>query len=131
MGSTQVKPTNRERYSVPHAAKNPDIIQDCRLANEDPSAMILNPPLRGVVRFLTEPGSLDTTWGDIKASTFQGVATLITHRGPYEVENARWHLLLKIFSSAEKFKADFEVQPLAQESLDDDEGYRSFSWQFL
>ena len=70
MGSTQVKPTNREQYSVPRAVRNPGIIQDCRLANEDPAAMILDPPLEGVVKFLTEPGSLDTTWGGIKASTF-------------------------------------------------------------
>jgi len=61
--SLQVKPTNRERYSVPHAAKNPDIIQDCiiqdcKLATEDPTAMILDPPLKGAVKFLTEPGSL-------------------------------------------------------------------------
>ena len=93
--------------------------------------MILDPPLGGVVWFLTEPGSLDTTWGDIKASNFQGVATLTTHRGPYEVEGARWHLLLKMFSSAENFKMDFEVELLEQESLDEDKGYRSFSLQFL
>jgi len=61
MGSTQAKPTMRERYSVPHAARNPDIIQDCRLLNEDPAAMILDPLPGGVVRFLTESGSLDTT----------------------------------------------------------------------
>ena len=39
--------------------------------------------------------------------------------------------LIKIFSSAENFEADFEVKLLAQESLDEDKGYRSFSWQFL
>jgi hypothetical protein len=58
----------RERYSVPHAARNPDIIQDRSLTNEDPTAMILEPPILephgGVVRFLTEPGSLDSSWGD-------------------------------------------------------------------
>ena len=73
--SFQVKPTNRERYSVPHATRNPDIIQDCKLAIEDPAVMILDPPPRpkGAVRFLTEPGSLDTSWGGITASTYQGV----------------------------------------------------------
>jgi len=55
-----VKPTNRERFSVPHAARNPDIIQDCKLANEDPIAMILDPPRKGAVRIVLEPGSLDT-----------------------------------------------------------------------
>ena len=59
--SPTVKPTNRETYSVPHAARNPDITQDCKLANENPTAMILDPPLKGAVRFLMEPGSLDTS----------------------------------------------------------------------
>lgn len=135
MGSSQAEPTMRERYSVPHAARNPDIIQDRSLPNEDPTSMILDPPTLkphgGAVRFLTEPGSLDSSWGDIQASTFQGVASLITRRGPYEVEGARWHLLSKIFSSAGKFKEDFEAEILAQEDLDKDKGYRSFSWQFL
>ena len=59
VGSIQIKPTNGQKYSVPHVARNPDIIQDCKLANEDPAAMILDPPSEGSVRFLTEPGSLD------------------------------------------------------------------------
>jgi len=82
------------------------------LTNEDPAVMILDPPRVGVNRFLTEPGSLDMSWGGIKASTFHGVATLITERGPYEVEGARWHLLSRIFNSAEEFKEDFEVELL-------------------
>ena len=105
-GSLPVKSTSRERYSVPHAAKNPNNIQDCKLANEDPTAMILDPPLKGAVRFLMEPGSLDTSWGGITASTFQGVATLITPRGPYAVEGVRWHLISKIYSSADRFNED-------------------------
>jgi len=129
--SLQVKSTNRERYSVPHAARNPDIVQDCKLANEDPAAMILDPPSKGAVRFLTEPGSLDTSWGGITASTYQGVAALITPRGRYAVEGALWHLLSKIFSSGDNFKADLEAELLAQENLDEDKGHRSFSWQFL
>ena len=132
--SLQVKPTNMASYSVPHAARNPDIIQDCKLAIEDPDAMILDRPPKGAVRFLTEPGSLDTSWDGITSSTYQGVATvtLITPRSPYTVEGARWHLLSKIFSSAENdFKADLEAELLTQESLDEDKGYRSFSWQFL
>ena len=58
--NTHFKPTTRGRYSVPNATRNPDIIQDCRLTNEDPVAMILDPPPGWVVMFLTEPGSLDT-----------------------------------------------------------------------
>ena len=123
--------TNRERYSVPYAARNPDIIQDYELDDENTTAMVLNPPNKGVVRFLTEPGCLDTSRGGISASTHQGVATLITPRGPYAVEGARWHLLSKIFSSDENFKNDVETEITAQEALDAAKGYRSFSWQFL
>lgn len=32
--------TSRERYSVPPAARNPEIIQDCELESEDIAAMI-------------------------------------------------------------------------------------------
>ena len=42
--------TNRERYSVPHAARNPEIIQDCELETEDLAVMILDLPCRGAVR---------------------------------------------------------------------------------
>ena len=56
---------------------------------------------------------------------------MITPRGPYAVEGAKWHLLSKIFSSTDRFKADLEVEILKQESLDEDSGYRSFSRQFL
>jgi len=120
--SPQAKPTYREKYSVPHAAKNPDTIQDCELVTEDLTAMILDPPVQGRSQVLTEPGSLDTSCGDIRASSYEGVATLTTPRGPYAVEGARWHPLSKIFSSAENFKADLEAETLAQESLDVDKG---------
>ena len=97
-------PTNRERYSVPHAARNPDIIRDCELESENIAAMILNPPDKGVVRILTEPGGTDTSHAGISASTYQGVATLITHRGPYAIEGARWHLLSEAFNSTVNFR---------------------------
>ena len=86
---------------------------------------------RGCSQVPDRAGSLDTSWGGIIASTSQGVATLITPRGPYTVEGPRWHLLFKIFSSAENFKADLEAELLTRESLDEDRGYHSFSWQFL
>ena len=38
---------------------------------------------------------------------------------------------MRIFSSADRFKADLEVEILRQESLEKDSGHRSFSWQFL
>ena len=89
MDNFRTQLTNRERHWVPHAARNPEIIQDCELKSEEIAAIILKPPCRGAVRFLTEPGCLDTSCGGISASTYQGVATLVTPRGPYEVEGAR------------------------------------------
>jgi len=46
-----------------------------------------------------DPANLDTSYGGITASTFQGVAMLIASAGPLEMEGARWHLLSKKFSS--------------------------------
>jgi len=66
--SPEAKPMYREKYSVPYAAKNPDTIQDCEFVTEDLTAMILDPPVQGRSQVLTEPGSLDTSCGDITRS---------------------------------------------------------------
>ena len=50
-------PKCRERFSVPYAAKNPDILHEYKLAIEDARAMILDPPCKGVVRIFLEPVS--------------------------------------------------------------------------
>ena len=47
------------------------------------------------------------------------------------MEGARWHLLSKIFSSAENFRADIEAEISAQEALDKVKDYLSLSWQLL
>lgn len=57
-----------------------------------------------------DPESLVITWGGIEASTFQGVAALITPRSPYTVEGARSHLLSKVFRSPNRFKTKFEKE---------------------
>ena len=41
-----IKPTSRERSSVPHAARNPDIIHNCNLANKNPITLNLDPHAR-------------------------------------------------------------------------------------
>ena len=64
------------------------------------SYMIQNPPEVGAVRIHMDPANLDTSYGGITASTFQGVATLITSAGPLEMEGARWHL-----RASQKFSA--------------------------
>ena len=67
----------------------------------------------------------------IMASTFQGVATLITSAGPLEVEGARWHILSKVFSSPEDIRTDLNKERLLQETMDKDTNCRSFAWQVL
>ena len=61
--------------------------------------MIKNPSAVGAVRMHMDPKSLDTSFWGFTASTFQGVATLITPADPFEMEGARWYLLSKVFSS--------------------------------
>jgi len=65
------------------------------------------------------------------ASTFQGVATLITPAGPFRMEGARWHLLSQIFSSLEDIKIDLHKERLLQETMDKDPNCRSFAWKIL
>jgi len=45
------------------------------------------------VRIHMDPESLDTSFGGLTASTFQGIATLITSAGPFKMEGVRWRLL--------------------------------------
>jgi len=74
--------------------------------DEDSLSMIKNPPEVGAVRIHMDPESLDTSFGGLTASTFQGVATLITLAGLFKMEGACWHLLSKVFSSLEDMKTD-------------------------
>ena len=93
--------------------------------------MIKNTPAVGEVRLHMDPESLDTSFGGVTASTFQGVATLITPAGPFKMEGARWHLLSKVFSSPEDIKTDLHKERLLQENMDKDPNCRSFAWKVL
>jgi len=92
--------TTRERFSTSHIARNPMKLPEIVL-EEDFLSMIQNPLEVGVVRIHMDPGNLDTSYGGITASTFQGVATLITSAGPLEIEGARWHLPSKFLARLE------------------------------
>jgi len=93
--------------------------------------MIRQPPKVGAIRFHHEPESSNTSHDDVTATTFQGTTSVITSRGPYQLEGARWHLLTKVFSNPESFKFDFHSEILLQERLDANPKYRSFSWRVL
>jgi len=93
--------------------------------------MINNTPEVGAVQIHVDPESLDTSFGGLTASTFQGVATLITLAGPFKMEGARWLLLSKVFSSPEDIKTDLYREKLLQETMDKDPNCRSFAWKVL
>jgi len=109
---------NRERFSTPHAARDPNKIQEVELENEDLQGMIRQPLKVGAIRFHHEPESSNTSHADVTATTFQGTTS-------------RWHLFTKVFSNPESFKFDLHSEILLQEHLDENLKYRSFSWQGL
>jgi len=119
----------RERFSTSHIARNPMKLPEIVLEDEDFLSMIQNPPEVGAVRIHMDPGNLDTSYGGITTSTFQGVATMITSAGPLEMEGVRWHLLSKVFSSPGDIRTDLNRERLLQETMDKDINCRSLAWQ--
>jgi len=72
----------RERLSVPHAARDPQILKDRNLENEDIFELIKKPPKIGAVRIFEQPELWDTSIGPTKAVTTQGIATIYLPSGP-------------------------------------------------
>jgi len=118
---------NRERFSTPHTARDPNKSEEVELESEDLQEMIHQPPKVGAIRFHDEPESTNTSHADVTAITFQGIISVITFRRPYQLESARWHLLTKVFSNPELFRADLHSELLLQEHLDKNSKYRCFS----
>ena len=94
-------PTKKERFSTHHTARDPNKIQEVELESEDLQGMIHQPPKVGAIRLNHEPKSSNTSHADAIATTFQGTTSVITSRGPYQLEGARWHFLTKVFSNPE------------------------------
>jgi len=61
---TKLNP-ERERFSVPHASRDPKILKDINLENEDIFELIKNPPEVGVVRIFEKHEFWDTTIGSL------------------------------------------------------------------
>jgi len=72
---TKLNP-QRERFSVPHASRDPRIFKDMNLENEDIFELIKNPPEVGVVRIFEKPEFWDTTIDLTHAVTTQDIATI-------------------------------------------------------
>ena len=71
---------NRERFSTPHIARDPNKIQEVELESEDLQGMIRQLPKVGAIRFHHEPESSNTSHADVTATTFQGTTSVITSR---------------------------------------------------
>jgi len=73
---------NKERFSTPHTARDPNKIEEVELESEDLQGTIRQPPKVGVIRFYHEPESTNTSYADVTATTFQGTTSIITSREP-------------------------------------------------
>jgi len=122
---------NRECFSTPHTARDPNKIEEVKLESEDLQGMIRQLPKVAAIRFHHEPESSNTSHAGVTSTTFQFTTSIFTSRGPYQLEGAMWHLLTKVFSNPESFGADLHSELLLQERLDKNPKHRSFSWQVL
>jgi len=82
-----IKPNpDRERFSVPHAARDPEILKDTNLENEDIFEIIRNPPDVDAIEIFEKPKFWDSIVGLIKAVTTQGIATIHLPSGPLSLD---------------------------------------------
>jgi len=118
---TKLNP-ERERFSVPHASRDPKILKDMNLENEDIFELIENPPEVGVVRIFEKPEFWDTTIGLTHAVTTQGIATIQLPSGPLSMNGAQWHLLKHTLTnaSANSLGSSLQNELIRQLSLDED-----------
>jgi len=77
---------DRQRFSVPHPSRDPDILVDNKLMNEHFFHLIQNPPETGVVRVFENPEEWDTSKGSVKSITTQGEATIQMTSSPLHLD---------------------------------------------
>jgi len=125
--------TERERFSGPHASRDPEILKDRNLKNKDIFEIIRNPPEVGAVRIFEKPEFWDSTAGLIQAVTTQGIATIRLPSGPLSMYGAQWHLLKHTLTNSEPntLGASIQNELTRQVRLDKDKKHRSFSWKLI
>ena len=79
---------------MPHAARDPKILKDRNLENEDIFELIQKRTEIGAVRIFEQP----ELWnkrpiGPTQAVTTQGIATIYLPSGPLNMDGVQWHLL--------------------------------------
>jgi len=123
----------RERFSVPHAARDPKILKDRNLENEDIFELIQKPPEIGAVRIFEQPELWDTSIGPTQAVTTQGIATIYLPSGPLSMDGAQWHLLKHTLPNdgPNPLGSSLQNKLTRQLRLDKDKQHRSFSWKLL
>jgi len=123
----------RERFSVPHASRDPRILKDMNLENEDIFEIIRNPPEKGAVRIFEKPEFWDSTKGLTQAITTQGIATIQLSSGPLSMDGAQRHLLKHTLTNASpnSLGSCLQNELTRQLELDTDKKHRSFSWKLL
>ena len=126
-----IKPNpERERFSVSHAVRDPEILKDRKLENEDIFEIIRNPPDVGATWIFKKP---DLTAGFIKAVNTQVITTIHLPSGPLSLDGAQWHLLKHTLTNSEPktLGASIQNELTRQLMLDKDKKHRSFSWKLL
>jgi len=91
----------RERFSVPHASRDPETLKDRNMESEEIFEVIRTPTEVGVVRIFGKPECWDTTIGSIKVVTTQGITTIQLPSGPLSLDGAQWHLLKHTLDNSE------------------------------
>jgi len=94
------KHPERERFSVPHASRDPRILKDMNLENEDIFEIIGNPPEEVAVRIFEKPEFWDSTIGLTHSVTTQGIATIQLPSGPLSMDGSQRHLLKQTLTNA-------------------------------
>ena len=117
---------------MPHAARDPQVLKDRNLENEDIFEIIKNPPEIGAVRIFEEAESWDTSIGPVQAVTTQGIATVYLPSGPLSMDGAQWHLLKHTLTNDDPHSLGVKLQnELTRQLILDKDKHRSFSWKLL
>ena len=126
--ATKLNP-ERERFLVPHASRDPRILKDMNLENEEIFEIIRNPPEEGVVRIFEKPEFWDSTIGLTHAVTTQGIATIQLPSGPLSMDGAQWHLLKHTLTTASpnSLGSCLQNELIRQYMLDKNQKHSSFS----
>jgi len=121
----------RERFSVPHAARDPKINRN--IENEDIFELNKKPPEIGAVRIFEQPEVWDTSIGPTQTVTTQGIATIYLPSGPLSMDGAQWHLLKHTLTNdrPNPLGSSLQNELTRQPRLDKDKQHRSFSWKLL